>query len=112
MKKKETGGACLFFLHPCGKNAAPCRLGWPGANPAERIAAGSEEKARLAYEKAPRPFHRLRAFSELSGGFILDIFVYQSSFTKFKLVVMKQYFHTILRTCLQVYYEAIRVPKH
>ena len=65
MKKKETGGACLFFLHPCGKNAAPCRLGWPGANPAERIAAGSEEKARPAYEKAPRPFHRLRAFSEL-----------------------------------------------
>ncbi len=73
MKKKETGGACLFFLHPCGKNAAPCRLGWPGANPAERIAAGSEEKARLAYEKAPRPFHRLRAFSELSGGFNPDI---------------------------------------
>ena len=65
MKKKETGGACLFFLHPCGKNAAPCRLGWPGANPAERIAPGSEEKARPAYEKAPRPFHRLRAFSEL-----------------------------------------------
>ena len=65
MKKKETGGACLFFLHPCGKNAAPCRLGWPGANPAERIAAGSEEKARPAYEKALRPFHRLRAFSEL-----------------------------------------------
>lgn len=73
MKKKETGGACLFFLHPCGKNAAPCRLGWPGANPAERIAAGSEEKARPAYEKAPRPFHRLRAFSELSGGFNPDI---------------------------------------
>ena len=73
MKKKETGGACLFFLHPCGKNAAPCRLGWPGANPAERIAAGSEEKARPAYEKAPRPFHRLRAFSELLGGFNLDI---------------------------------------
>ena len=67
MKKKETGGACLFFLHPCGKNAAPCRLGWPGANPAERIAAGSEEKARLAYEKALRPFHRLRAFSELDS---------------------------------------------
>lgn len=73
MKKKETGGACLFFLHPCGKNAAPCRLGWPGANSAERIAAGSEEKARPAYEKAPRPFHRLRAFSELSGGFNPDI---------------------------------------
>ena len=73
MKKKETGGACLFFLHPCGKNAAPCRLGWPGANPAERIAAGSEEKARPAYEKAPRPFHRLRAFSELSGGLNPDI---------------------------------------
>ena len=32
---------------------------------AERIAVGSEEKARPAYEKALRPFHRLRAFSEL-----------------------------------------------
>ena len=38
----------------------------PAANPAQRIAAGSEEKARPAYEKALRPFHRLRAFSELS----------------------------------------------
>ena len=37
----------------------------PAANPAKRIAAGSEEKARPAYEKALRHFHRLRAFSEL-----------------------------------------------
>ena len=43
------------------------------ANPAQRIAAESEEKARPAYEKALRPFHRLRAFSELSGGFNPDI---------------------------------------
>ena len=37
----------------------------PNWNPAERIRFGSEEKARPAYEKALRPFHRLRAFSEL-----------------------------------------------
>ena len=37
------------------------------ANPAQRIAAESEEKARPAYEKALRPFHRLRAFSELGS---------------------------------------------
>ena len=37
----------------------------PTANPAKRIAVGGEEKARPAYEKALRPFHRLRAFSEL-----------------------------------------------
>ena len=37
----------------------------PNRNPAERIRFGSEEKARPAYEKALRPFHRLRAFSEL-----------------------------------------------
>ena len=35
------------------------------ASPAQRVAAESEEKARPAYEKALRPFHRLRAFSEL-----------------------------------------------
>jgi hypothetical protein len=35
-----------------------------------------------------------------------------SGFTKFELAVMVQYFHTILRTCLRVYYEAIRVLKH
>ena len=45
----------------------------PNRNPAERIRFGSEEKARPAYEKALRPFHRLRAFSELSGGFNPDI---------------------------------------
>ena len=33
--------------------------------PAERLWGESEEKARPAYEKALRPFHRLRAFSEL-----------------------------------------------
>ena len=38
----------------------------PSANPAKRIAGGSEEKARPAYEKALRSFHRLRAFSELA----------------------------------------------
>ena len=37
----------------------------PNRNPAERIRFGREEKARPAYEKALRPFHRLRAFSEL-----------------------------------------------
>ena len=37
----------------------------PTAAPAKRIAVGSSEKARPAYEKALRPFHRLRAFSEL-----------------------------------------------
>ena len=55
MKKKEPGGACLYFLHPCGKNAAPCRLGWPGANPAERIAVGKEEQRNertLTFEKS------------------------------------------------------------
>ena len=36
------------------------------SNPAKRIADGSEEKARPAYEKALRSFHRLRAFSELA----------------------------------------------
>ena len=41
---------------------------YPTANPAERIAVESEEKARPAYEKALRPFHRLRAFSELEEG--------------------------------------------
>ena len=35
------------------------------ANPVKRFAVESEEKARPAYEKALRPFHRLRAFSEL-----------------------------------------------
>ena len=39
----------------------------PNRNPAERIRFGSEEKARPAYEKALRPFHRLRAFSELES---------------------------------------------
>ena len=33
--------------------------------PAERLWGESEEKARPAYEKALRPFRRLRAFSEL-----------------------------------------------
>lgn len=64
---------------------------------------------RLAEQKT---WSQSKLCDHVSGGFVLDIFVYQSSFTKFKLVVMKQYFHTILRTCLQVYYEAIRVPKH
>jgi len=41
---------------------------YPNANPAERIAVGSEEKVCPAYEKALRPFHRLRAFSELYQG--------------------------------------------
>ncbi|MBP3509337.1 MAG: hypothetical protein J6J99_06355 [Oscillibacter sp.] len=39
----------------------------PNRNPAKRIRFGSEEKARSAYEKALRPFHRLRAFSELES---------------------------------------------
>ena len=37
----------------------------PNRSPAQRVAAESEEKARPAYEKALRPFRRLRAFSEL-----------------------------------------------
>ena len=38
---------------------------FPSVNPAKRFAGGSEEKVRPAYEKALRPFHRLRAFSKL-----------------------------------------------
>ena len=37
-------------------------------NPAKRFSVESEEKARPAYEKALRRFHRLRAFSELAAG--------------------------------------------
>ena len=35
-------------------------------SPAQRVTAESEEKARSAYEKVLRPFHRLRTFSELA----------------------------------------------
>lgn len=56
LQKEKTGIACLFLLCQ-GENytfwtASP----YPTANPAERIAVGSEEKARPAYEKALRPF--------------------------------------------------------
>ena len=33
--------------------------------PAQRLRCEGEEKARPVYEKALRPFHHLRAFSEL-----------------------------------------------
>lgn len=42
-------------------------------NPAKRFSVESEEKARPAYEKALRRFHRLRAFAELESPDNLDI---------------------------------------
>lgn len=44
----------------------------PPVNPAKRFAGESEEKVRPAYEKALRPFHRLRAFSELPSPNTID----------------------------------------
>ena len=53
-----------------------CSLSNPYSNsprkPAERLRGEGEEKVCPAYEKTPRPFHRLRAFSELAEGLTFE----------------------------------------
>ena len=65
LKKEAPALHVLLFWKERTRSRHCLPTSHPTANPAERSAVGSKEKARSAYEKALRPFLRLRAFSGL-----------------------------------------------